>query len=205
MALHGRSSSHFTRLARIFGVEAGVDLAFHPVADMSSLDLQAYGGHPALKLPLLQMGDDAVFGAENICRRLALATTNGLNVAWTEHLRWVELRNAQELIWQGMNTQTQLVFGLQVAGLPSDNIYFTKARLGLAASLDWLEDRLPRLLRRFPRRDISLLEASLFCLLEHIDFRATGDATARPNLREFRRGFGLRASARATPYAFDTA
>ncbi len=203
MTLYGRSSSHFTRLARIFALEAAVELRFHPVADMTSLSFDDYGGHPGLKMPLLRIGEDAVFGAENICRRLALAATNDLSVTWTEHLRWLDLRNAQELVWQAMAAQTQLVFGLQLAGLPADNVYFAKARVGLSAILDWLEARLPRLLRRLPKRDLSLFEASLFCLLTHIAFRGGADGAVRPHLQSFMDRFGLRSSASATAYAFD--
>src|SRR4051794_16783286 len=42
--LVGRSSSHFTRTARIFALELGVPHGFRPVLDMATLDLAAYGG-----------------------------------------------------------------------------------------------------------------------------------------------------------------
>jgi glutathione S-transferase len=203
--LHGRSSSHFTRLTRIFALEAGLDLDFRPVRDLGGLDPRSYGDHPALKIPLLRIDDETVLGAENICRRLAEAGSNGLSVTWTEHLPGVELRNAQELVWQGMHTQTQLVFGLLIADLPPENIYFTKAQASLDGTLDWLEARWARLERRIPARDISLLEASLFCLLEHLEFRGAGDGSSRPHLRRFRDDFGRRPSARATAYHFDQA
>ncbi len=205
LSLHGRSSSHFTRLVRIVALEVGLDLAFHPVIDLTGLASADYGGHPALKTPMLTIGEDAVFGAENVCRRLALAATSGVSITWTEQLRWLELRNAQELVWQAMATETQLVFGVQLAGLPSDNVYFAKARAGLTATLDWLEARMPRLLRRLPRRDLSVFEVSLFCLLEHLEFRATSDGAERPNLKRFAEAFRLRPSAVATAYAFDRA
>ena len=47
----GRSSSHFTRLVRLFALELGVAYEFAPVYDLSSLDARDYAGNPALKLP----------------------------------------------------------------------------------------------------------------------------------------------------------
>jgi hypothetical protein len=49
----------------------------------------------------------------------------------------------------------------------------------------------------------SLLEASLFCLVEHLRFRNTLDLAPYPNLVAFAQKFGERKSANATPYVFD--
>ncbi|MFO0548774.1 MAG: hypothetical protein U0271_10325 [Polyangiaceae bacterium] len=51
--LIGRSSSHFTRLTRVFAHELGVATVFRPVFDLASLDTAAYGENPALKIPIL--------------------------------------------------------------------------------------------------------------------------------------------------------
>lgn len=197
--LHGRKASHYTRLARIFAFEAGVELELAPVPDMTRLHAESYGGHPALKLPLLWIGEEPVFGAENICRRLAAAAP-ALRVVWPEAVADGELRNAQELVWHAMQAQVQLVFGVEIADLPADNLYFAKARLGLEGALSWLEARLPGALERLPPGDISMLEASLFCLVTHLGFRRTVELSATPGLVACADAFGARASAQATPY-----
>lgn len=69
--LTGRSSSHLTRVARIFAHELDVPVEFGVVQDLTSLDAAVYGAHPALKIPTLHTGDAAVFGTDNICRKLA--------------------------------------------------------------------------------------------------------------------------------------
>lgn len=199
--LYGRAGSHYTRLARIFALEAGVDLEFSAVTDMTVLDPAAYGGHPALKLPLLQLGEEQVFGTENICRRLVAGSPHGVRVAWPDILRSTELSNAQELVWHAMQAQVQLVLGVRVGRLPADNLYFAKSRAGLLGALAWLDGRLDDLLPLLPEHDISLLEASLYCLLEHLAFQPTIESLAFPRLDALCSRFGQRASARATPYA----
>jgi hypothetical protein len=44
MDLYGRSSSHFTRIPRIFAVELEVALDFHPIHDLMSEDPAVFGG-----------------------------------------------------------------------------------------------------------------------------------------------------------------
>ena len=51
--------------------------------------------------------------------------------------------------------------------------------------------------------DLSMLEASLFCLVEHLGFRATIPLAPYGRLAAFAREFGKRSSARNTPYMFD--
>jgi len=48
--LVGRSSSHFTRVARIFCHELGVEHELRIVGDLMSADAGDYGGNPALKI-----------------------------------------------------------------------------------------------------------------------------------------------------------
>lgn len=50
MHLYGRSSSHFTRIPRIFAAELEVDVEFHLIRDLLSNDADDYGGNPALNL-----------------------------------------------------------------------------------------------------------------------------------------------------------
>lgn len=199
----GRSSSHFTRLARVFAGELGVACEFVPVYDLSSLDADDYAGNPALKLPVLKLGEVAVFGTENICRALAERAPEPRRIVWPEDLHGVQARNAQELIWHAMQAQVQLGFGTQIAMLPADSIYFAKAASGMRNALAWLDERLPSVMDDLPPRDISMLEASLFCLIGHIAFRATIALAPYARLTAFAEVFGRRRSALQTPYRFD--
>lgn len=199
----GRSSSHFTRLVRLFALEMGMACEFAPVYDLSSLDARNYAGNPALKLPVLRMDEVAIFGAENICRTLAEHALEPRSIVWTEDLSSVQARNAQELVWHAMQAQVQLAFGTQIAKLPVDSIYFVKADTGMQNTLEWLDERVLDVIDELPPHDVSMLEASLFCVLEHLEFRATVSLTSYEHLLAFARAFGERPSAKQTPYAFD--
>lgn len=199
----GRSSSHFTRLVRVFAQELGVACEFAPVYDLASLDARDYAGNPALKLPVLTKDGATVFGAENICRVLAEAAPAQRRIVWPEDMHDLQTRNAQELVWHAMQAQVQLGFGTQIAQLPADSIYFAKAAAGLRNALEWLDKKLPSVIATLPPRDLSLLEASLFCLLEHLAFRATVPLAPYGRLTAFAEQFGQRASARNTAYCFD--
>lgn len=201
--LVGRSSSHFTRLARVIAEELDVAYEFVPIHDMRSLDPRDYGGNPALKLPVLQLGEATIFGAENICRAMAQAAPRAKRILWPEDLPDVRSRNAQEFVRHAMQAQVQLAFGRQVAGLPADNIYFEKAETGLRNVLAWLDRHWPAVEGSLPPRELSLMEAGLFCLLEHLVFRATVPREPYGNLADFARRFGERPAARNTPYCFD--
>ncbi|MBB6188675.1 glutathione S-transferase N-terminal domain-containing protein [Rhodanobacter sp. MP7CTX1] len=199
----GRSSSHFTRLVRMFALELGVACEFAPVYDLSSLDARDYAGNPALKLPVLKMGDVTIFGAENICRALAELTSEHRRIIWPEDGRGVQARNAQELVWHAMQAQVQLGFGTQIAKLPVDSVYFVKAAAGMRNALEWLDEKVNEVIDDMPPHDISLLEASLFCLIEHVEFRATISLAPYGRLTAFALAFGQRASAQQTPFVFD--
>lgn len=205
--LIGRSSSHFTRVPRMLALELGVDCAFQPVADLRSRAVDDYAGNPAMKLPVLQLPEGALaFGAENIARTLAtLAPPPTMPIVWTEQLPGLAARNAQELVWHAMAAQVQLVFGLQAAGLPADNVYFAKAADGLAQSLAWLDARLEDVLATLPPPPrLSLLELTAFCLVEHLRFRPTLALAPYPALLRFADRYGQRDAARQTAYRFDT-
>lgn len=200
----GRSSSHFTRLVRVFAKELDVSCEFAPVYDLSSLDTRDYAGNPALKLPVLKTDGVTIFGAENICRALADTAPARYRIVWPEEMHDVQARNAQELVWHAMQAQVQLGFGTQIAKLPADSIYFAKAAAGLRNALAWLDERVQPVIDALPPRDISMLEASLFCLVEHLAFRATISLAPYERLTAFAHVFGKRASAQQTPYLFDT-
>ena len=204
--LIGRSSSHFTRVPRMLALELGIDCGFQPVYDLGSRHTTDYGGNPAMKLPVLRLSDGQVaFGAENVARTLVELASGRIDMVWTEQLPGLEARNAQELVWHAMAAQVQLVFGTQAAKLPADNLYFAKAADGLANVLAWLEARIEAVLATLPlARHVSLLELTLFCLIEHLRFRPTVALHAYPTLASFTDTFGQRPSAQQTTYRFDT-
>lgn len=199
----GRSSSLFTRVPRMFAEELGIPYLLEPIYDMTATDPAVYGGNPALKLPSLRRGESVLFGAHNISVALAEMSVAPLRIVWPEQLRDDLSRNAQELVWHSMGAQVQLAFGTLVAKLPADNIYFAKGRAGLDNSLRWLDRQAVQILSSLPARDISLLEVSLFCLVEHLLFRATLPVAPYPALLAFSQTFGARPSALRTPYRFD--
>lgn len=199
----GRTTSHFTRVARIFAHELGVPLTLVDVPDLRALDAEAYGGNPALKIPSLRVGTSLVFGAENVCRKLVeLAGRRGdPRLVFAEHVTSDLVRSAQEMTEHAMTAQVQLVVPLFFGDLPLDHFYFRKIRAGFEGSLAWLDAHLPRVLAELPApRDLSLFEVSLFCLVEHLAFRRTRESEAPPALRRFAAEFARRASAEATPY-----
>lgn len=203
LLLIGRSSSHFTRLAAIFAHELGVPFTLVPVHDLTANDPTPYQGNPAMKVPALCRGDERVFGAENICRTLAEIGAVERRIVWPEQARSAVARNAQEMTWNGMNAQVQLLLGA-AHKLPADSGYFTKIRASFEGSLGWLEDHLDEALRSLPEpRDLSLLEVSLFCLLDHIAFRGTLPLAPYTALAHFAGGFARRPSAQRTGYRFD--
>ena len=116
------------------------------------------------------------------------------------------VRSAQELVWHAMAVQVQLVIGLQVAKLPAENLFFTKAAAGMHGALGWLDERLDHVLAALPSpRDTSVLEVTLFCLVEHVLFRPTVSLDAFARLREHATRFTARESAQQTAFRFDPA
>lgn len=200
----GRSSSHFTRVTRIVAEELGVAYALIPIHDLTAVDPAVFAGNPALKLPTLRRAGALVFGAENICRALAELAGAQARVTWPEQLRGDVSRNAQELVGHGMAAQVQLVLGTKVGGLPAEHPFFAKVRAGFAGALGWLDAHLDHALAALPAdRVVSMFEVTLFCLVDHLDFRATIALDDYPALRRFQRAFAARPSAARTPYRFD--
>lgn len=209
LQLVGRHSSVFTRLPLLFAEQLGVAYEFQPIKDMTETASAVYAGNPALKLPILRVAGEVVFGAQNICRVIterAAAAGNAAasGIIWPEALRDPLSRNAQELVWHCMAAQVQLVMGTVLGKLPADNMFFVKARTGLEASLAWLDANLPQALARLPApREWSLFEVSLFCLVEHLAFRPTVPMSACAELTAFSAQFGQREAAQRTAYRFD--
>lgn len=197
LELFGRPGSHFTRLPRLFAHDLGVTYAFRPVPDMRSHDPAEYGGHPGLKLPTLRTAAGPVFGAENICRWLAANAATPRKVVWSDG---VERANRQEMVWLGMNAQVQILVSTRVFGLPKTHPYVEKQYVGLLGIIYWLNNNFSEDEMYSEEDCISLLEYSLFSLVDHICFRSTIDVEAFDQLAAFRLKFAERSCARATPY-----
>lgn len=207
MQLVGRRSSVFTRMPLIFAEQLGVPYEFIPIPDMTLASPDVYAGNPALKLPILRDGADTMFGALNICRVIAeraAGAGNTARIVWPEELRDTVSRNAQELVWHGMAAQVQLVMGTVLGKLPAENLFFVKARAGLVASLDWLDRHVAEARQALPApRGLSVLEVSLFCLVEHLSFRPTVPLAACPSLVAVAAEYGRQGAAARTAYRFD--
>ena len=201
LVLVGRSSSHFTRVARLFAVELGVRYDFEIVTDLLATAAHGFGDNPALRLPVLKTPAGHWFGSLAICRELGRRATRELRIVWPEHLVTPLLSNAQELVLQAMGTEVELIMsGPGAAQTP----HLTKRRASLAASVRWLEEHVNDVVEALPARDLSFLEVTLFCLTEHLAFREVLATEPFGRLRAYARQFGERPSARATPFVFDS-
>lgn len=204
----GRSSSHFTRVTLMFAHELGVPVELRVIHDLTSVEPGVFAGNPALKMPSLRRGGSLLFGAENICRALAELAEPAVaaRVVWPEALRGDVSRNAQELVWHGMAAQVQLVLGTLVGKLPAEHPFFAKGRAGFEGALRWLDEHLAAALAALPApRLVSLFEVTLFCLVEHLEFRQSLPVAPYPALIDFARRFAERPAARLTAYKFDPA
>lgn len=203
MKLYGRSSSHFTRIARIFAAEAEVAVDFVLIRDLMSQDPDDYGGHPAMKLPTLQTEAGIWFGSLPICRELIACSELQLDVAWPEDLQRPVAANAQELVSTAMSSEVGLIMG-KASGVAADNSHQAKMRASLHGAMEWLEINVWRAIGTLsPERDLSFLEVSLFCLIEHLEFREVLSLDPYPELRAFAQRFAQRSSAKATTFKFD--
>jgi glutathione S-transferase len=199
----GRSSSHFTRVTRIFAAELHVDYSFQVVRDLMSSDPADYGGNPALRLPILQTPQGTWFGALNICRELSRRSALGRAIVWPEHLGEPLPANAQELIVQAMATEVALIMA-QLAGGNDGSAHQAKLRKSLIDTLSWLNANAARALASLRSdRDLSYLEVTLFCLVAHLEFRQILPTAPYPELTGFCQRFAARTSADQTHYRFD--
>jgi glutathione S-transferase len=200
----GRSSSHFTRVTRIFAVELGVECSLQVVPDLMSIGVDDYGENPALRVPTLRTSDGPWFGALNVCRQLARLSALNRCIVWPEALVSPSLCNAQELVLQAMATEVTLVM-TGVAGNEPPNNHQTKLWASLRNSLSWLDANARAALASLPLdRDLSYLEVTLFCLITHLAFRNVLPVDDYRELNEFCRNFSLRPSAAQTQFRFDT-
>ncbi|KFE63579.1 glutathione S-transferase N-terminal domain-containing protein [Hyalangium minutum] len=202
--LIGRSSSHFTRIARIFAAELGVDHSFQVVRDLMSSNPEDYGGNPALRIPVLKTPQGSWFGALNICRELWRRSSSRPRVSWPEDLDVPVLANAQELVLQSMATEVTLVMS-KVGGASDSSAHHTKMRTQLINMMAWLEQNAQAVLAALPpQRDLSFLEVTLYCLVTHLEFREVLPTAPYVELTRFCQQFAKRASIQETPFRFDT-
>lgn len=202
LALVARSSSHFSRIARIYRAELDVACAFEPVFDISATDPRVFGGNPLLRVPSLRAPEGTWFGSLNVCRALARHSSRPAHLIWPEHVTHVIAANAQEVVTDAMGTGVIIVTA-RLAAISDDDPALAKPRARLLGALAWLEANLDAALASQPSGDLGFLEVSAFCFLTHLGFRGLGTIDDRPNLRAFCERFGDRPSARATPYHFD--
>ncbi len=199
LVLVGRSSSHFTRVPRIFALELGVPLAFRAVPDLRSLDAATYAGNPALKVPVLLDAEGPLFGAENICR--ALARRSAARVVLRGDVADRRVANAEELTHHVMATEVSI---LMPRLMGDDREAQPKLRRSLENALAYLDEHVDGALLALPAdRAVSFLEASLFCALTHLPWRNVMDVAKYERLTAFSARFGERESARQTEYRFD--
>jgi glutathione S-transferase len=197
--LVGRSSSHFTRTARLFALELGVAHRFRPVLDMTTRDPATYGDNPALKVPVLIDAEGPLYGTENICRAFARRSGLGARVVLRGEVSARVVANAEEMILHAMSSEVILIMmGLDQPSPP-------KVRASLENALGFLEANVEGVLEALPaERRLSFCEASLYALVTHLPFRKIMDVSGYPRLQAFCAQFGERPGAVATAYRFDT-
>jgi glutathione S-transferase len=198
----GRSSSHFTRVARIFALELEVPHTFQPVFDIASLDAPTYAGNPALKVPVLVDERGPLFGTENICRELTRRSGKATRVVLRGDVNERIVENAEELVLHTMSTVVSLIM-LKVSG--EARAEPPKLTPSIEDSFEFLDAHWDAVLAALPGdRLLSFAEVGLFCVLKHIPFRKVVSPGSWPRLYAFRDQFGERQSARSTRYRFDT-
>ena len=201
LRLIGRSSSHFTRVVRLFAEECGAPYELRVVPSLLADDAAAYGGNPGLRLPNLITPQGTVFGSLGSCRALAQHATRPLRMIWPEATPAPLAANALEIAVQAMSSEVSWIMLTGTGGEGSG--YAGKLSRALAGMLAWLEANVDEALAALPERDLSYLELSLFCLLEHLEFRKVLPLAPYARLLAFRQGFAQRPSAQATPFRFD--
>jgi glutathione S-transferase len=201
LVLIGRSSSHYTRTARLFALELGVPHAFRPVLDMMSQDPAVYGGNPALKVPVLVDADGPLVGTENICRALAHRSPLRPRVVLRGDVTDRLVMNAEEMALHVMSTEVVVVMAKLAGGAVPP-----KVQRSLENALAWLNDHVDRAIEALPAdRALSFFEVGLFCTVTHLPWRQVMEVSAYDRLAAFCARFGQREGARQTEYRFDAA
>jgi glutathione S-transferase len=202
VALVGRSSSHFTRTARLFALELGVPHRFEPVLDLTSTAPAVYADNPALKVPILVDQHGPLYGTENICRELVRRSGLAGRVVLRGQVGARVVANAEEMVLHAMSAEVNLI----MLATPATRREPPKVRRSLENALAFVDVELDRALAALPGdRALSFLEAALFSLATHLPFRDIMDVGAYARICAFRDRFATRPSARATEYRFDAA
>jgi glutathione S-transferase len=197
----GRSSSHFTRVPRVFAFELGIDHEFRPIFDLTSADPSSYADNPALKIPVLVDEHGRLFGSENICSELVRRSGKRDLVVLRGDVVDRAVANAEELTLHVMAADVTLIMA-KFAGHP--DAVPTKVARSIEDSLRYLDASVDALLLALPpTRLISFVEVALYCVLTHLPFREVMDVSAYQRLGQFCTGFAQRESARLTRYEFD--
>ena len=201
LVLVGRSSSHFTRTARIFAIELGVPHTFRPVLDIMSLDQSTFADNPALKIPILVDERGPLFGTENICRELVRRSKKEAKVVMRGDSSDRLVANMEELTLHVMSSGVVLI----TAKLSGDSRPPPpKALRSIENCLGYLDENVERLLAVLPTdRVLSFVEVALYCVVTHLPFRQIIEVDAWRRLGDFCRRFGEREGARSTEYRFD--
>lgn len=197
--LVGRSSSHYSRLARLFLLELGVDHEFRPVRDLTVLDRAVYADNPALKIPILVDERGPLFGSENVAREAVRRAGRRAAVTLSGDVDDRALANVDELTRHVMASEVSVVMAkLEGRAAPP------KVAASLAHSLAHLDAHVDAALAALPpERALSYVEVALFCVLRHLTFREVADVSPYARLVAFADRFGERPGARATEYRFD--
>lgn len=199
LTLVGRSSSQFTRTARLFALELGVPHTFRPVFDMATLDAANYADNPLLKVPILLDEQGPLYGTDNICRALTQRSGRAAEVVLRGDVSTRIVANAEELVLSAMAAEVVLITA-GAGATPSPKIMRS-----IENSLGYLEQHLEALLAALPAaRALSFVETALFTLIEHLPFRKLRSVDDWPKLVAFAARFAERESARQTSYRFDS-
>ncbi|HSR99977.1 MAG TPA: glutathione S-transferase family protein [Kofleriaceae bacterium] len=201
LTLVARSSSHFSRTARMFALELGVPHTFRPVLDLTSRDIAVYADNPALKVPILVDESGPLFGTENICRALARRSDHAARAVLRGDTPARIVANAEELVLHVMSSEVTVVMAkFTGAVLPA------KVTASIENCLDFLDAHLDAVLAALATdRLTSFFEVALFCTATHLPWREVMDVARWTRLGDFVRSFGQRDSALATEYRFDAA
>lgn len=202
LTIVGRSTSHFTRVTRVFAAEARVPFAFQVVPNLRLSAQADYAGNPALRIPILRTAGGEWFGSLNICRELWRRSAQKPRVVWPEDLAQPLLANAQELTTQAMSTEVTLLMS-RLFG-EADGPHAAKLLQSLTNSVGWLDEHVDEVLAQLPpERDLSFLELTLYCLVRHLPFREALSTQPYAKLNAFCSRYEARPSVRDTPYRVD--
>jgi glutathione S-transferase len=201
LTLIGRSSSHFTRIARIYAAELSVECGYEPVFDIKSTDERLFE-NPLLTVPSLRSPEGTWFGSLPICRELARRSPSRTPLVWPEDATQAVSANAQEITTSAMTTGVTIIMA-RGAGLDDGHALLVKPLARLRGAIAWLEEHFDSARATLPAERLSYLEVSTFCFLTHLGVRELGSIADRPRLTAFCQAFGARPSARETPYFFD--